>query len=93
MTDVQKQMFEEISNIIIQIREKEAQLYEAQKRCPHLFRHLTKEEQDDQWMTVTASCLICTKSFGWRCKVSPDQICHYSEYMDCIHCGLPKERK
>lgn len=47
-------------------------------KCPpHKFRELTAEELADKWMSVGAKCLQCLKHFGWRCKRSPDCICHY----------------
>jgi hypothetical protein len=33
-------------------------------------------------MGVGAYCLICDKSFGWRCKESPDGVCHYKNEVD-----------
>ena len=45
--------------------------------CRHTFMELTKKELDDEWMSETAECTTCKCSFGWRCKVSPDGVCHY----------------
>lgn len=45
--------------------------------CPHTFRELTKKELDDEWMSEIADCTVCRRTFGWRCKVSPDSVCHY----------------
>lgn len=28
-------------------------------------------------MSEGADCLICHRDYGWRCKNSPDGICHY----------------
>jgi hypothetical protein len=45
--------------------------------CHHELRELTKEELKDEWMSVGAHCLICGVHWGWRCKKSPDYVCHY----------------
>lgn len=52
-------------------------LYRLKKGCPHKLRSLTEEELADQWMSVGARCMICSEHFGWRCKISPDGVCHY----------------
>lgn len=62
--------------------EKESTLVQREMRkirvsCPHKFRELTKKELNDEWMSESAECTICKSHFGWRCKVSPDQVCHY----------------
>lgn len=53
-------------------------------RCTHEeFRPLTEGELADRWMSIIAYCQICGKDFGWRCKESPDFVCHYeSDEMD-----------
>jgi hypothetical protein len=43
----------------------------------HQLRPLTEYELADPWMSVSACCDLCGDNFGWRCKVSPDGICHY----------------
>ena len=45
--------------------------------CPHEFKPLTEKQLNDKWMSVFAKCLICGEFFGWRCKESPDGVCHY----------------
>ena len=50
--------------------------------CTHTFRPLTKDELSDKWMSEFAKCDICSRSFGWRCKVSPDCVCHYADELD-----------
>jgi len=45
--------------------------------CPHTFRPLTEKELTDKWMSVSSGCLGCGQYFGWRCKKSPDGVCHY----------------
>lgn len=49
------------------------------KTCPHHFHPLTNEEILDEWMSVPAYCTVCSTNFGWRCKCSPDGICHYMD--------------
>ena len=52
-------------------------LNELIQKCPHWFKELTEAELNDKWMSVGATCKMCHKSFGWRCKDSPDSVCHY----------------
>lgn len=47
------------------------------RQCQHEFRPLTASEIKDEWMSVNSVCLICGMGFGWRCKKSPDSVCHY----------------
>ena len=53
------------------------EIRKVENSCPHTFRKLTKKELDDEWMSESAECIVCRCSFGWRCKVSPDGVCHY----------------
>lgn len=53
------------------------ELDELLSNCPHWFRELTEKELADEWGSVVALCEICHQEFGWRCKESPDSICHY----------------
>lgn len=53
--------------------------------CPHTFDPLTKAELDDKWMSVGAWCLGCESDFGWRCKESPDGVCHYDTCDGKVH--------
>jgi len=86
-----------------QIRKLNEELEELKDSCsPHQFKPLSKEDLDDKWMSVGASCIICGGHFGWRCKVSPDGVCHYhtedgkielSDGTQCIWCGHSSERK
>ena len=46
-------------------------------KCPHSLPLLTPRQLDDEWLTVSAVCEICGEDFGWRCKSSPDTVCHY----------------
>jgi len=52
------------------------------KTCTHWFPDLTEEELADKWMSEGALCKSCKKDFGWRCKESPDQTCHYWTIID-----------
>lgn len=45
--------------------------------CTHHLKPLTEKELADEWMSVGAVCVDCRHDFGWRCKVSPDGVCHY----------------
>ncbi len=45
--------------------------------CKHEFKPLTPKQLADKWMSEGAHCLICNEGFGWRCKESPDGVCHY----------------
>ena len=55
----------------------EAKLEELLKKCKHRFKELTKKQLADEWMSEDAYCVICKRHYGWRCKESPDQTCHY----------------
>lgn len=55
-----------------------SEVYRLRNECQHAFIPLTKKQLDDEWMSVGASCVGgCEQSFGWRCKNSPDGVCHY----------------
>jgi hypothetical protein len=54
-----------------------AEIRTLESTCQHELRELTDEEIADKEMTVSARCLCCGKEFGWRCKKSPDHVCHY----------------
>jgi hypothetical protein len=45
--------------------------------CEHTLNILKPKDLDDEWMSVGAHCTTCGASFGWRCKQSPDGVCHY----------------
>jgi hypothetical protein len=57
---------------------------ELQHACRCEFRELTPDELDDRWMSIGAKCLKCDKSSGWRCKESPDGVCHYRSRNGCV---------
>ena len=50
---------------------------ELKQACVCEFEPLTQEQLDDEWMSEIANCVICGTSHGWRCKKSPDGVCHY----------------
>lgn len=37
---------------------------------------------NDPWIFASAYCKLCNKDLGWRCKESPDQVCHYYNELD-----------
>lgn len=45
--------------------------------CDHELPELTPKQLKDELMSEEAHCLICGSGFGWRCKESPDGVCHY----------------
>ena len=59
------------------LKEAHKALWELLHHCSCEFRPLTKQEFDDKWMSVSSECLICGEHHGWRCKKSPDGVCHY----------------
>lgn len=63
-----------------EIQSLQKQLTEKIRSCKHTFRPLTTEELNDKWMSVGARCECCDKLFGWRCKKSPDDVCHYHSF-------------
>lgn len=52
-------------------------LHELIRNCVCEFEPLTESELNDEWMSKYSLCLICGTYHGWRCKESPDGICHY----------------
>lgn len=52
-------------------------IQELTEQCPHDFQPLTEKQLADKWMSVGAVCTVCKEDFGWRCKESPDGVCHY----------------
>ena len=59
------------------IKDSRAELHKLLEGCEHRFRPLSEEELADLWMSTGAWCDVCHYSFGWRCKISPDSVCHY----------------
>ena len=67
----------QIKDLEKQISDLSDKLSNLVKNCEHKFKVLTKKQLADRWMSEGAYCSICERNFGWRCKVSPDQCCHY----------------
>jgi len=67
--------------------------------CKHELRELTPKELKERYMAVGADCLVCGSNFefAWRCKKSPDSVCHYFsndgkvEMIDGTLVGVPNE--
>lgn len=57
-------------------------LHNLKASCKHNFPPLTAEQLADEWMSESAYCTICNTAFGWRCKDSPDSVCHYTDDID-----------
>jgi hypothetical protein len=51
----------------------------VKETCQHELIELTQKELNDEWMSEGADCLVCGEDFSmaWRCKCSPDSVCHY----------------
>lgn len=47
------------------------------RQCTHHLSPLTPSQRGEEWMCIRAHCEVCEASFGWRCKESPDSVCHY----------------
>lgn len=77
MTKEQKALKVKIEKAEAKVAEAENVLRRLAHSCKHYFRPLTQAEQADKWMSEGAKCEICGANFGWRCKRSPDSICHY----------------
>jgi hypothetical protein len=60
-----------------QIRSLNKELDQIKANCKHAFKPLTQKQLDDKWMSISAECTVCGQDFGWRCKESPDSVCHY----------------
>lgn len=50
---------------------------------------------DRRWCYGSNVCKMCgAYGGGWHCPTSPTHECEYNgDYDQCIHCGLPDERK
>jgi len=51
---------------------------ELVRNCAHEFEPLTPRQIADEWMSESSRCIHCNTRFGWRCKKSPDGVCHYN---------------
>lgn len=54
------------------------------KTCVHVLPKLTPEMVDllrihdhRSWSYDSATCMLCSTYFGYRCPDSPDSVCHY----------------
>lgn len=65
---------------------------EKVSECPHDFPPLTPEQLADRCLSTSAYCSSCGEAFGWRCKESPDSVCHYDP-SDLLLNGSPIYKK
>jgi uncharacterized cupin superfamily protein len=74
---------QEIESKRAEIASLQKELDKLESQCSHSYRPLTAKDKADKWFSDGAVCLVCKKNFGWRCKKSPDETCHYfSEVRD-----------
>ena len=78
MNEAQAKLKAELLNLNKQIDALQIKVFELEEKCVHCLRPLSEVESADKWMSINACCEVCGKSFGWRCKHSPDGVCHYS---------------
>ena len=52
-------------------------IQQLERTCMHELKPLTEQQLNDKWMSIFANCTVCDEHFGWRCKESPDGVCHY----------------
>ena len=62
---------------LAKIQEHRDEITKLTDECRHVFKPLTEKQLGDKWMSVSSVCLGCGQHFGWRCKKSPDGVCHY----------------
>jgi len=55
-------------------------LAKLKTNCHHHFERIKDSDWKDKWMSVGAWCKGCGVSFGWRCRYSPDGVCHYDSF-------------
>jgi hypothetical protein len=77
LTEDQRKFAHKIDDAEIAVVEVEWLRDRLKKTCTHVLRPLTEAELADKWMSVGAHCEICGEGFDWRCKRSPDGVCHY----------------
>ena len=54
------------------------EMWKLMAECPHSFKPLSEKELKDEYFSDSAICISgCGQRFGWRCKESPDGVCHY----------------
>lgn len=88
-----------------EIRERQRDLARLVHDCKHVWvagwRKVNPYEWADWlqrwWICAGAYCLICGVDGGWYCEQSPTHQCEYADddhaQDNCIHCGMPDERK
>ena len=77
MTQKLKDLKKEIKENEALLRDAESILRSTKKKCTHYLPPLTDKQLKDKWMSAGAVCEICSKCWSWRCKESPDSVCHY----------------
>jgi hypothetical protein len=71
----------------------------ADKKGSHCYKHGHALSMKNIEPESFGSCEICHTILGWICaKNSPSVLCEYDEEKDpmcdnCLHCGLPADRK
>lgn len=59
------------------------EMWKLVAECPHSFKPLSNKELKDEDFSDSAICISgCGQRFGWRCKESPDGVCHYLPFDD-----------
>lgn len=78
VTPEQKYLKDSIYSLKEGIKKASEKLSSLIDSCSHLLRDLTPEEFAHPYMRVETICEICGKDLNvWRCKESPDGVCHY----------------
>lgn len=55
-----------------------SEINKIKANCHHHFERIKDRDWKDQWMSTGAYCKGCGINFGWRCRYSPDGVCHYN---------------
>lgn len=77
MTEQAQRLKLAIDNAEMSLKTAQEALLELQRLCVCKFPPLTPEQLADPWMSISSPCEICGRRHGWRCKISPDSVCHY----------------
>jgi hypothetical protein len=78
MTPEQKYLRDKIKYLTIQAGNIQAEIAKLKESCEHHLRDLPPEIFAQPWMSIRAECEVCGTTFSaWRCRESPDRICHY----------------
>ena len=77
MSEEGQAIFNEIEYVEERISKLKNVIKGLKKRCSHELKVLSEKDMRDKWMSVGADCMICGSDWGWRCKNSPDSVCHY----------------